>query len=226
MNKKVVIIFTVTLVSLLVIMAMYYGYDRCMILRLCSDNRAQKLIENYSKLPPVSENRTVITFASKDGNNIFPTVMSLLDQTTKVNQIALNSCLKNQPSETCLKAINVFRVSPKMEQFRGIVPTLEREKDARTNIIWLRDDRIYGKDFIETIVDKHKEMNRAVMAKDSRGEFVGVILTPDLLKTEIIDYENHCNQKNNEKNCNDISSIEKYLIDKPVIMEVTETFKV
>ncbi len=197
---------------------MYYGFDRCLLLRMCSNKKAKKMIENYAKLSPASSDRTVITFALKDDHNILPTVLSLLDQTVRVDQIALNSCLKKEPSEICLQAINVFRVSPKTEQFRGIVPTLEREKDAKTNIIWLRNDYIYGKDFIETLIDARKKPTQSVMAKNSKGEIIGILLRSDTLKSTIIDYEKSCNQKENEKNCNSIESIEEYLIDKAEII--------
>lgn len=205
---------------------MYYGFDRCLLLRLCSDKKAKKMIENYAKLPPASDDRTVITFASNDDHNILPTVLSLLDQTVRVNQIALNSCLKKQPSDICLQAINVFRVSPKTEQFRGIIPTLEREKDAKTNIIWMRDDYVYGKDFIETLIDAYKKPTQAVVAKNSRGEIIGILLKSDALKTTIINYEKSCNQKENEKNCNSIESIEDYLIDKAEIIVSNDSHRV
>jgi len=217
-RDKIILIFIVTVISLLIIIAIYYGFERYMLLRTCSDDRAKRLIEKYSGLPLASNNRTVITFASKEDHNILPTVMSLLDQTVHVDQIALNSCIKKQQSDVCLQAVNVFYVSPKIEQFRGIVPTLEREKDTRTNIIWLRDDYIYGKDFIETLVDTRKDPKQPVIAKNSKSETIGILLRPDMLKTSIVDYEKYCDQKNGDKDCNSIDGIKEYLIDDAVVI--------
>lgn len=227
MSKKSRILFIVifTILSLVIIIGMYYGIDRYLLLRMSSNNKAQNLINNYSKLTPSSDDRTVVTFASTDDHNILPTVMSLLDQTVRVNQIALNSCLKKQPSDTCLQAINVFRVSPKLEQFRGIVPTLEREKSAQTNIIWLRDDYIYGKDFIETLIDTLKKPTQAVIAKDSKGNIIGILLKPDALDTSILNYEKYCDQKSKDINCNTIEKIQEYLIEKPIVIMHTDSYK-
>ena len=225
MNRrtKIILIFASILVSLIIIVVMYYGVDRYLSLKMSSNKRAQKLIENYTKLSPSSDSRTVITFASKDDHDILPTVLSLLDQTVRVDQIALNSCLKKAPSDTCLKAINVFRVSPKTEQFQGIVPTLEREKYATTNIIWLRDDYIYGKDFIELLFDERKQPTQSVIAKNSKGKIIGILLQPNSLTTNIIDYEKSCVQT---RDCNSIDKILDYLKKKPLVITSMDSYKV
>lgn len=214
-----------TILSLVIILALYYGLDRYVILKMASKCRATEMINNYSSLRNASDDRTVVTFSSADDHNILPTVLSLLDQTVKVDQIALNSCLKKQPSDICLQVINVFRVSDKTEQFRGIVPTLEREKDSKTNIIWLRDDYIYGKDFIESMFDQKKDSN-VVIAKDRHGKIIGILLKPDSLKTEIIDYEKSCNQQNDKKDCNSIESLIGYIKDDISYIVSTDSFRV
>lgn len=174
-------------------------------------------VANFKLLEKACPGRVVISLTTtpKRIKNLTAVINSLLDQTVKVDEIALNLPYKfhNQTDEKydipkeLEDIINVYRCGKDYGPMTCLVPTLLREKEAGTKIIFLNDDVIYGKDFIETIVD-------ASVAKEGIGRAIfvngwntklwstypsgpnvicfksGVLIQPEFVGTKIIENVN------------------------------------
>lgn len=167
MKKSNILIFTVisTLFSLAFILLSYYGLTRYLSMYTSSTD---KFVKQYSSLPKASKDRVVISFTTTPDRveKIKPMINSLLDQTMRVDQIILAVPYKyrNQKYEIPEYVTNVATVIPSGKDYgygTKIIPTLLREKESDTIIIALDDNKIYGKDMVETMIDnidKHPDL--------------------------------------------------------------------
>lgn len=156
----VIISLVFTFISLVYIILTYYGITRYISIHIYP---MKDYVNNFRILEKACKERVVISITTtpKRIKKISAVISSLLDQTVKVDEIALNIPYKfqNQISESyevskeLEKTINVYRSGKDYGPMTAIIPTLLREKEANTKIIFLDDDVIYGKDFIETLVD-------------------------------------------------------------------------
>jgi hypothetical protein len=115
---------------------------------------------------------------------IYPTLSSLLDQTVKVNEIALNVPYKSRKGLEYdipnwmkdLKSITVHRVDVDEGPSTKLVPTVRRE-NSDTRIIVFDDDNIYHSRTVELLIEKFESCNR----KGNRAAIThyGVFLSAD-----------------------------------------------
>lgn len=155
----VIISFILTFLSLFYIILSYYGIVRFVSLHMHSTKDYAK---NFKILEKACPTRVVVSLTTtpKRLQKITAVVNSLLDQTVKVDEIALNIPYKfhdNKQTYVISKElqdiIHVYRCGVDYGPMTCLIPTLLREKEAGTKIIYLDDDIIYGKDFVETLVD-------------------------------------------------------------------------
>jgi hypothetical protein len=160
-NRKAVIIWTITstLLSLVVILLTYFGWVRYATIHLKSIEYFSK---NYLKLTKANkDDKVVISFTTtpKTIANLKPMLNSLLDQTVRVDQIGMtipDSKTYDIPPEY-KNVINVFKCGKDYGVCNSIIPALLRERDSETMIIYLKDNQVYGKDLIESLVEESKK---------------------------------------------------------------------
>ena len=165
MNSNTFIILTT--ISMIIIILYYFGIIRYLKLHMDSH---ESYIKNYKNLNKASENNKVIlsfTSDTKKINKIMPMLKSILDQTVKVNQIVLNLPEDNYniPKEYN-DILNIFYCGKDYGEATKLIPTLLREDNADTIIILLKDDCIYGKDFIETMIEESNKNDSAIISKE------------------------------------------------------------
>jgi hypothetical protein len=169
-----------TLFSMVYIFVVYYGWDRYFILKHSS---IKKYIPEYSKLCKSDEGCRVVVCLNanketlknfKNLDSLKNVIASLLDQTVKVDQISLSipkSCSDFVPSEykDCVNIFNCEDNKSNASLGRGsLLPTLLREGEKNTKIIYVKENKIFGKDFVETIVDiSNENPNSAIECKDA-----------------------------------------------------------
>lgn len=190
MKKKTILIITIisTIISLIIILSSYFGFSRCLELYITNSH---KYIKNYSLLPNKNKNRIVISFTTTPQNiqKIKPMINSILDQTIKVDFIALVLPYKyNNQKYTIPNYIkdvaNIIPSSKNYEKATKIIPMLLREKDADAIIIALDDNVIYGQDFIYTFIEESKKYPDTVLT-DKKG--YAILFKPKYFDVDVYD---------------------------------------
>lgn len=217
MKKQTVIILSLisAVLSLIYVICGYYGINRYVGLHLCSTDYYTK---NYSKLEKADENTRVVlslTTTPERLQKLKPTIVSLLDQTSKVDEIAISIPYgKEYKIPTYLNDIvQIYRYSVKYEDAGCLIPTLLREREADTKIIIVKDNMVYGKDFVEVMVEQSNEHpDKAIMINNSNEALV----KPNFFDISVMNY------KEGEK-CN--KWLSKKLLKDVDIIEYSETYK-
>lgn len=169
MEKRTIIIITIvsTLLSLVMILFSYFGITRYLTLHMKS---SEDFVKNYSKLPKASKGRVVVSFTTTPDRikKLKPMINSILDQTVKVDQIALVIPYKYKGKtydvpEYLKDVVNVFPSGKDYGQGTKLIPILLREKECGTVIIALNDDRVYGIDFVEVMLGESEESPDSVI---------------------------------------------------------------
>ena len=158
----VLIYSVIALLIFLIILIIHYKIYRYTLLHL--DLSDDLCIKNYMKLDRVNYDYKVIvslTTTPSRINRIKPMIKSILNQTVRIDQIALNI-----PKECKGKT---FKVPKELESMINIytcgrdygngtkcIPTVLRENDSDTLIILLDDRYIYAEDFIENLINEYK----------------------------------------------------------------------
>lgn len=194
-RKTKIIIFVVsTIISIIIILFSYFGVFRYIKLHLSS---SEEYVKNYNKLERGDKGRVVISFTTLPNriNKIKPMLNSLLDQTVKVDQIALNvpynhKGVKYNIPDEYKDIVNIFRVGKDYGPGTKIIPTLLREGECDTKIIYLDDNLVYGEDFIETLLNESKKYpNMAIYTRENMKSSGGVLIQPEFFNKDVINHE-------------------------------------
>lgn len=174
-------IFT-TILSLIFILLSYFGILRYFKLHCDS---CQKHTENYKNLDKANDNRVVLSLSTTPDRikKMKPTINSLLDQTVRVDQIALNipKTFKGQEynvPEEYKDIMNIF-ICNEYENCTNYIPTVLREDDNNTIILILDDNIIYGKDFIEKMIEEHKKDTKSAIVHNN-----SILIIPEFLDVD------------------------------------------
>lgn len=181
-----VIIFSV--LTLVYILLSYFGICRYLALSM---KDSDGYIQNYSKLRKGGKNRVVISFTTTPDQikHIRPMLNSILDQTVKVDQIALvvpyHYKGKKYTIPDYIKRIaNVFPSGKDYGEGTKLIPILLREKECDTIIIALSDQYVYGKTFIETMIEELENNPGTVLVDDKNTT---IALRPEYFGCDVID---------------------------------------
>jgi hypothetical protein len=153
----------------------------------------EPFIENYSKLPKASKKRVIISFTTTPDkvDKLKPMINSILDQTVKVDMITLivPSEYKGQKYNLPKYIHDVAVLLPSGKDYgKGtkLIPLLLKEKESDTIIIAVDDDRVYGKDFIETMVEE-AENNPNTVIIDKKN--IAILISPECFGCDVINRE-------------------------------------
>ena len=190
MPKKPFIILSLiaSLLSLLYIIAEYFGYIRYYQNKLYSTDY---YLEKYSKLERSDKERVIIHFVASinDLENIKPFLNSLLDQTVKVDEIAVSIPYndRNKIPPHLKNILSVYTFNKDYGDSTKLTPILLREKNGKTKIIIVEPNIMYGKDFIEQIVEKSNKNPSSIIHDKDYKEF---LIKPELINSGIENYSN------------------------------------
>lgn len=180
-----VIIFSV--LTLVYILLSYFGILRYISLSM---NNSDNYIQNYSNLRKGGKNRVVISFTTTPEyiKHIRPMLNSILDQTVKVDQIALIVPYNYQGQKYNIpdyikKIVNIFPAGKDYGEGTKIIPILFREKECDTIIIALSDKYVYGKTFIETIIEEVENNPKTVLVDNKNTT---ITLRPEYFGCDVI----------------------------------------
>lgn len=192
MKRRTVVILSLfsALLSLIYVLFGYFGINRYLSLHMFSTESYRK---NYSKLDQASEKERVVivmTTTPDRHNKIKPTINSLLDQTVRVNEIAMNIPYgENKTLEQYKNVILTYNHSLPYGEVAKLISTLFREGEETTKIILVNDDMVYGKDFIEEMIEEsNKHPDKVITAKDLNSKH-GILVKPKFFNQTVIDYD-------------------------------------
>ena len=199
MKKNTIFCITIisTIFSILFIILSYYDILR--YISLCYTNSCEKFIKNYSNLPKASENyKVIISFTTTPEriNKIKPMINSLLNQSVKVDSILLiTQYNKKYIIPEYLKDIVIIIPAGKnYGEATKLIPCLLKEKESDTIIISIKDNYIYGEDFIETMVDNVND-NFKIPLTDIKNTCI--VIKPNYYDYNIVNYNEKTNNFNN-----------------------------
>lgn len=155
MKRKTIIIlsFISIFLSLIYILLNYFGLLRYIELYVSSTKKYQKKYSSLDKGDP--NNRVIISINTVSTKNLKYVVNSLLDQTVKVDLISINvpSDHEFKIPENLKDSVKVYKCNKNYKDSTCLIPSVLRESNYNTKIITLADNKIYGKDFIEQLID-------------------------------------------------------------------------
>jgi hypothetical protein len=116
-------------------------------------------VENYKQLDKIEKtNRVVISLTTtpEKMKHLTPVINSLLDQTVKVDLISLVVPDENgyDLPNNLKDSVTIFKTQQNNGCLTPLLSSLIREEESTTIIIILGDNQIYGKDFIETLLEE------------------------------------------------------------------------
>lgn len=163
MKRRTIVIISLVsaFLTLIYTFFVYYGINRYFSLHLYS---SESYIPSYQKIQK-SNNRTVVSLSSnsKNLNKIKPVINSLLDQTIKVDEIALTIPYGTELPSYLDDIVTKYGVGNNYGDCVSIVPVVLREGDKNTNIIVMKDNIVYGKDFIEIMLEESEKTPNQIL---------------------------------------------------------------
>jgi len=169
MNKRTMLYLSVVsiLFSLVYTLFEYYGGVRYIGLRMSSD--PSSYISKYPSIDRFDERRVVVVLdcTGCTTSNLLPTLLSLLDQTVRIDEIAICEPPLSDKTPDSPRANDAYPdIAVTYRTRDAISSTITRERDANTIILFLEPTVIYGKDFIERILTERSEARGEVDTDD------------------------------------------------------------
>ena len=160
--------------------------------------------KNYSKLDQIDKDKRVVislTATEKEMKNLSPVIKSLLDQTVKVNLISVVVPYgkKYKLSPDLKDAVSVYRTIINYKDLNAVIPAALREGEATTQIITLGADKIYGKDFIEELLETAKKNPEHIVYSNNKGNEIcirdGVLFPIDVFTEDFFNLPKNTDNK-------------------------------
>jgi hypothetical protein len=178
MQKKTIIVLSLisAILSLVYLLLNYYGLSRYMTMYWYS---VESFFKGYNNLDKIGNNKIIVSiYAIPDKmNHLNKVLKSILDQTVKVDMISITVPEDVQyvlPDE--LKDyITLHTCNKDNGTLNSITSTINMETESTTNIITLASDTIYGKDFIESLMDEvEKNPDKIVYVKNDENGTIDI----------------------------------------------------
>lgn len=146
-----------TILSILYTYLTYIGYIRYLSI-INPFSNIDKYAKDYHSLEKVSKKYRVVISMYIDKQDeftkLYPILKSILDQTTKVDEISINISQNiTRIPEFVRKYSNTYKLINNYGECNIIIPTLFREKDRDIILIILPLKYIYGQNYISDLVD-------------------------------------------------------------------------
>lgn len=158
MNNRVkIIIFLITfLLSFTYILMKFFQWDRFILTINNTSTDIESVVEKYKdiKKHDSDENIVLCFILKRPINEFMPVLRSVLDQTVRIDKINLLDNVgytkQNKDIHNLERYINIIQWKNPKVSYDIFKMT---EKDKNTRLILLRDDIIYGTDFIEFMIN-------------------------------------------------------------------------
>ena len=183
-EKSCYVLVTILVIILLIIVLLPLINPKTTRYNKLLNSDTKPFINEYKNIKKCTNDKVVVSFSStpKRIKNITPMLNSLLNQTTRVNQFALNVSEDCEVPEEYKDLCNVFITGKDYGTGTKYVPTLLREDECGTKIILVDDDYIYGEDLIEKILkESEKNPNKCLYVGDDFESAKTILLKPEFI---------------------------------------------
>ena len=176
-------------VACLAAVMIYLNFEHIIRFNTLKSYNGKFYIQNYKNLNKCSRDKLVLSLTSTPDRikHISPTLNSLLNQTTKVDQISLNlpETCNNKSYDTpkeLNEMCNIYTVGRDYGIGTKYIPTLLREGECGTKIILLNDDYIYGKDLIEKLIKESDDNpNKCIYTGNDFKNSEAILIKPEFV---------------------------------------------
>jgi hypothetical protein len=202
--KREWIIFSIvwSFLSLIFSILVYFGLIRYINLYIYNP---RSYIKNYHLLErAINDKKIVIHLTITNIDKLKPVINSLLDQTVKVDEITIS-------------VVNKLKLPEYMKDLKSVVRTyntphssklcIMRETDNNTIIIFINDDKIYGKDFIQDLVEMSEKNKNESIKISNDGE---ILTNPGFFSIDCLDDDFDIKDYIKNKNFKNINYTENY----------------
>lgn len=182
----IIISIIATILSLLFIALSYFGIYRYISLHFSS---CDGYIEKYKNLPKASDNRVVLTFTTTPEkiDKLKPMINSILDQTVRVNQIimVIPEYIRNKYKipDYLKDIVTIIPSGKNYGEGTKLIPTLLREKESDTIIIAINDNIVYGKDFLQEMIEKSNKNPNTIILENNNNS---ILVKPICFNIDVI----------------------------------------
>ena len=196
MKKKTIIILSLisAVLSFFYIICDYYGCFRYAGIKMFSSER---YFNNYKNIEKMGNNKIVISIQAKKSTcskSLYKTVKSLLDQTVAVDFISVTLPKNNTyelPEKLSKGGIVLFKCSKDNGKLNCLISAVLREGEITTKIITLKDNVIYGKDFIESLLEESETNPDKIIYINSKSDDIklgkGVVFSTKFFNKDFVD---------------------------------------
>lgn len=219
-KKNLLIISTIfSILQLIYLILIYYELIRYIKLKY-NYKDINTYIDNYKNIEKCKK-KVVISFTTshRDLSKIEPMLKSILNQTIRVDKITLNIPYSYKGKqykipENYKKFLSVYKVGKYIGQGTSVIPTLTREEEKDTVIIFVKDNVIYSNTFVENLFYESEKYPTNAISCNSKilNDKNGFLVKPNFFKKEVIDYNKKnvtCDWINKKLNC-DIKQVDSF----------------
>lgn len=199
-RKSLIISLIVSSILLFYLILDYYGVLRYFIVK---NSDYKRYLKNYETLPKADAERVVIAFRyvpeQEKSIPLLPFINSILNQSVKVDDIILITPYKYMKSiPEYLKQIVALNChSVDYEDASTIICSVLREPESNTKIIIVDSNMIYGKTFVQDLVEKSNDKPNSMVFGDKNHDLkYGVLIKPSFFDESIVDYKKGSGCKN------------------------------
>jgi hypothetical protein len=189
MNKRTfqIISLIFSIFALIYMFLVRYGFFRYYRLK---EDSTEKYLEKYTSLEKPGKDKVVVAFSAdeKSLSTIKPFINSILDQTIKVDDIAITIPEKEKDKipEDMKKVLNIHTYNKDYDDAGNLILSVLREPEGETKIIILEPNVIYGEDFIQSIVEESESYPNSVIFADGKR---GILVKPKFFDENLAEYQ-------------------------------------
>ena len=196
MNKKTIITISIVsaILSLVYVLLNYFGFIRYSSIYFSSTEKYEK---NYKNLDKIGNYKTVIslTVTPNQMSKLSNVIKSLLDQTIRVDLISiiLPDENKYQIPKDLVNSISLFTCEQDQGILNCLIPAILKENESTTRIITLGGGTIYGKDFIETLMEESEKHPDKIIYVNNNNNTIdltkGVVFSTNFFNVDFLDLD-------------------------------------
>jgi hypothetical protein len=200
MEKKTIIILSLisAVLSFFYIILNYYGFLRYIGIKIFP---VEKYFNNYKNLDKIHKDSKIVISIIVDSKvddinkkSLNSTIKSILDQTIAVDFISI-TLPKNSnyelPENLKKCGILLFKCSKDKGKLNCLISAVLREGESTTKIITLKDNVVYGKDFIETLLEESEKNPDTIIYVNSKSDDIdlgkGSVLSTNFFNKDFVD---------------------------------------